>query len=397
MREGDYILTINGGSSSIKFSLYKIEETLKNVFSGQVEDIGDKKAKLSFKNSTTQNKMISIGAADHSEAAHNLIDWLKKQEGFDSVKAVGHRIVHGLRHTKPEVITPALIKELKMISAYDPDHLPEEIRLIELFGKLYPSVRQIACFDTSFHTSLPAVAKMLSIPRSYYNRGIQRYGFHGLSYSYLMEELEKLAGRDVANGKIILAHLGSGASLAAVRDGKCIDTSMAFTPASGLMMGTRSGDLDPGVAWYLMNNDKLSPKEFSHMINQESGLLGVSESTSDMQDLMEKEDTDTRAAEAIELFCYQAKKWIGSFAAALSGLDTLVFSGGIGEHAPEVRNKICDGLDFLGIRLDEVRNMRNEKVISAEKCKVSVWAIPTNEELMIARLVCDVSNHDISF
>src|SRR6185312_9922606 len=215
----------------IKFSLYKIEEPLKNIFSGQVEDIGGKKAKLSFKNSTSQKNMISIEAADHIEAAHNLIGWLKKQEGFDSVIVVGHRIVHGLKHTKPELITPALIMELKMISAYDPDHLPEEIKLIELFGKFYPSIRQIACFDTSFHASLPAVAKMLSIPRSYYNRGIQRYGFHGLSYSYLMEELEKLAGLDVANGKIIFAHLGSGASLAAVRKGKCIDTSMGFTPA----------------------------------------------------------------------------------------------------------------------------------------------------------------------
>jgi len=393
MPEDESILTINGGSSSIKFSLYKIEDPLQQIFAGQIENIGTPKAKLSSNSSVSEEKnSIPIKAKDHSEAADNLIDWLEKQEGFGSIKAIGHRIVHGMSHTAPELITPELLKELKKISAYDPDHLPEEIKLIEVFGKRYPLLKQVACFDTSFHTNMPAVAKLLSIPRRYYEKGIQRYGFHGLSYSFLMDELHRLAGRDIANGKVILAHLGSGASLAAVKDGRSIDTSMGFTPASGLPMSTRTGDLDPGVAWYLMQFEKLSPKEFSHLINHESGLLGVSEKSSDMRELMDVEDTNRNAKEAIELFCYQTKKWIGSFVAALGGVDVLVFSGGIGEHSPEVRSKICDGLGFLGIELDEIKNMNNEAIISVEESRVTVRVITTNEEVMIARLVNDMLN-----
>jgi len=393
MHKDEYILTINGGSSSIKFSLYKIEEPLKRIFNGQIENIGSAKAKLSSCNSITRQKNnVSIKAANHGEAADHLIDWLEKQEGFDSINAIGHRIVHGMKHTKPAIISSELLNELKKISAYDPEHLPEEIKLIEVFLNRYPSLKQVACFDTSFHTSMPTVAKLLSIPRRYYEKGIHRYGFHGLSYSFLMEELHLLAGSEIANGKIILAQLGSGASLAAVKNGKSIDTTMGFTPASGLMMSTRTGDIDPGVAWYLMKFEKLSPKEFNHLINHESGLLGISETSSDMRELMNVEETDHRAKEAIELFCYQTKKWIGSYVAVLGGLETLVFSGGIGEHSPEVRSKICDGLEFLGIELCEIKNMNNQAVISTEKSKVIVRVIATNEEVMIARLVKDVLN-----
>jgi acetate kinase len=391
MLKDECILTINGGSSSIKFSLYKIEALLKQIVNGQIENIGSAKAKLIFTNSSTEQiNGISIKAADHNEASDHLIDWLEKQQGFDSVKAIGHRIVHGMNHTEPELITPALIRELKKISAYDPDHLPEEIKLIEVFKKHFPKLKQIACFDTCFHTTMPIVAKLLSIPRRYYDKGIHRYGFHGLSYSYLLHELESLAGKAAAQGRIILAHLGSGASLAAVKDGKSVDTTMGFTPASGLMMGTRTGDLDPGVAWYLMQFENLSPKEFNHLINHQSGLLGISEISSDMRELMEAEDTNGDAKVAIELFCYQTKKWIGSFAVVLGGLDTLVFSGGIGEHSPEIRSKICDSLTFLGIELDEIKNMNNEAVISAEASKINVRVIKTNEEIMIARLVNDI-------
>ncbi len=391
MLKDEFILTINGGSSSIKFSLYKIEEPLNQIYYGQIENIGSAKAKLSFNNSAAEQKSnISIEAADHNEAANNLIDWLEKQESFDSIKAIGHRIVHGMKHTEPELITSELLKELKKISAFDPDHLPEEIKLIEVFSKRYPSLKQVACFDTSFHTSMPRVAKLLSIPRRYFEKGIQRYGFHGLSYSFLMEELNRVAGNDIAKGKVILAHLGSGASLAAVKDGKSLDTSMGFTPAAGLPMGTRTGDLDPGVAWYFMKFEKLSPEEFNHLINHESGLLGVSEISSDMRELIEMEDTNGNAKDAVELFCYQAKRWIGSFTTVLGGLDTLVFSGGIGEHSPEVRSKICDNLEFLGVELDETKNKNNEAIISTGSGKVTVRVITTNEELMIASLVKDV-------
>ena len=393
MHKDELILTINGGSSSIKFSLYKIKWPLKQIINGQIENIGSINVKLSYNNTLTKQKnSISIKAACHDEAADHLIKWLEEQEDFDSIRAIGHRIVHGMKHTAPEIISPKLLNELKKISAYDPEHLPEEIKLIEVFRKRCPSLKQVACFDTSFHASMPTVAKLLSIPRRYHEKGIQHYGFHGLSYSFLMEELNLLAGSEIANGKIILAHLGSGASLAAVKDGKSIDTTMGFTPASGLPMSTRAGDLDPGVAWYLMKFEKLSPKEFNHLVNHESGLLGVSETSSDMRELMNAEDTDHRAAEAIELFCYRTKKWIGSYAAALNGLDTLVLSGGIGEHSPEVRSKICDGLGFLGIELDEIKNMNNENIISLNTSKVTVRVIKTNEEIMIARIVCDVLN-----
>jgi acetate kinase len=394
MDKNHCILSVNGGSSSIKFSLYRIKEPLEQLFYGEIENIGTKKATLNFNNAPHQQRnSLDIEAANHDEAANHLIEWLEKQKHFDSVKAVGHRIVHGMKHTEPELITDELLDELKKISAFDPEHLPEEIKLIEVFKKKYPTLKQVACFDTSFHTSMPVVAKLLSIPRRYYEMGIQRYGFHGLSYAYLMEELERISGKEAAKGKIILAHLGNGASLAAVKDGKSIDTSMGFTPTSGLPMSTRTGDIDPGVAWYLMQFEKFTPKQFSHLINHESGLLGISETNSDMRELTKIEETDGRAKDAIELFCYQIKKWIGSFVAVLGGLDVLVFSGGIGEHSPEVRSKICDGLEFLGIELDEIKNMNNEPVISKETSKVKVRIIKTNEELMIAKLVCDFLNY----
>ncbi len=390
------ILSINGGSSSIKFALFKVENSLKNLFSGEIENIGTKAAILNFIHAANQKKNnLKIEASDHEQAANHLIDWLEKQVDFSSISAIGHRIVHGMKHTQPELVTDDLLKELKKISAFDPDHLPEEIKLINVFKSRYPALKQIACFDTSFHTSMPVVAKLLSIPRRYFEMGIQRYGFHGLSYAYLMEVLSRLDGEEVAKGKVILAHLGSGASLAAVKDGKSIDTSMGFTPTSGLPMSTRTGDLDPGVAWYLMQEENLTPKKFSHLINYESGLLGLSETYSDMRELMKIKDKDNRAKEAIELFCYQTKKWIGSFSAALGGLDILVFSGGIGEHSSEVRSKICDNLAFLGIELDEIKNRNNEPVISTEAGKVTVRVIKTNEELMIAKMVSDVLNSSI--
>jgi acetate kinase len=391
MHKEDCILTINGGSSSIKFSLYRNREPLEQLFYGEIENIGTPNAMLQFNNlAGLQKYSLAVEAADHGQAADHLIEWLEKQEAFDSVKAIGHRIVHGMKHTEPEGITPELLKELKKLSDYDPEHLPGEIKLIEVFGKRYSSVTQIACFDTSFHTSMPAVATWLSIPRRYHSMGIQRYGFHGLSYAYLMDELTRIGGKEIANGKIVLAHLGNGASLAAVREGKSVETSMGFTPASGLPMGTRTGDLDPGVAAYLMKMEHLSPQQFSHLINYESGLLGLSETSSDMRELLKRKDTDARCAEAIELFCYQTKKWIGSFSAILGGLNTLVFSGGIGENSSEIRDRICSDLQFLGIELDEKRNVNNEKIISKDASPVCVRVMQTNEQLMIARLVCQV-------
>jgi acetate kinase len=283
-----------------------------------------------------------------------------------------------------------LLDELHRIRPYDPDHLPREIELIEAFRQRFPNLPQLACFDTAFHQTMPRVAKLLPLPRRFDAKGVQRYGFHGLSYAYLMEELARLGDPAATTGRVILAHLGNGASLAAVRDGKSIDTSMGFTPTAGLPMSTRSGDLDPGLAPYLARTEHITTKQYYEMVNHESGLLGVSEISSDMRDLLAKETDDVRAAEAVALFCYQAKKWSGAFAAALGGLDTLVFSAGIGENCPSIRARICDGLGFLGIGLNEARNAQNAAVISADASRATVRVIRTDEELMIARSVCRV-------
>jgi len=381
------VLTINGGSSSIKFALYQVGKPLKRGLYGKVDRIGLSGTNLSFNDSTGKKHDRSLTAADHKSAANCLIDWLEGQKGFESVQAVGHRVVHGMKHTEPELVTQELLDELHRIRPYDPDHLPREIELIEAFRQRHPKLQQVACFDTAFHQTMPRVAKLLPIPRRFDAKGVQRYGFHGLSYAYLMEELARLGDPAASKGRIILAHLGNGASLAAVRDGKSIDTSMGFTPTAGLVMSTRSGDLDPGLAPYLARTEKITTKQFYEMVNHESGLLGVSETSSDMRDLCASEATDVRAAEAVELFCYQAKKWIGSFAAALGGLDTLVFAGGIGENAPLVRARICAGLNFLGLELNESRNTQIAGVISKDASRVTVRVIRTDEELMIARSV----------
>ncbi len=283
-----------------------------------------------------------------------------------------------------------MVTELKQLSPFDPDHMPEEILLTEAFHRRFPDLPQVACFDTAFHHDLPRVAQMLPIPRRYEAQGVRRYGFHGLSYEFLMEELARLAAPVVAQGRIVLAHLGNGASLAAVHDGKSVDTSMSFTPTAGVPMSTRTGDLDPGLVWYLARTGKMSAKQFNDMVNFQSGLLGISETSSDMRDLLQHETQDVRAAEAVALFCYQVKKWIGSFAAALGGIETLVFSGGIGENAPAVRARICDGLGFLGIELEEKHNAANEGVISAASSRVVVRVIRTKEEQIIAKTVCRV-------
>src|SRR5664280_1707981 len=387
------ILTVNGGSSSIKFVLYQTGEPLKRGLHGKIDRIGLSGTNLTSNDPTKkQPESRSIAAADHKSAANSLIDWLEEQDDFASVRAVGHRVVHGMQHTAPELVTQELLDELHRLRPYDPDHLPREIELIEALRQRHPKLPQVACFDTAFHRTMPRVAKLLPIPRRFDAKGVQRYGFHGLSYAYLMEELARLGDPAAKKGSVILAHLGNGASLAAVRDGKSIDTSMGFTPTAGLVMSTRSGDLDPGLAPYLARTEQITTKQFYEMVNHESGLLGVSETSADMRDLLAQEEGDVRAAEAVALFCYQAKKWIGSFAAALGGLDTLVFAGGIGENAPLIRERICDGLGFLGIDLHRTRNAKNAPLISKDAGRVTVRVIRTDEELMIARSVTRVLN-----
>src|ERR1039457_6447255 len=383
------ILTVNGGSSSIKVALFEAGESLRRALDGSIERIGLPDATFAVKGS--ENFSRSLAVPNHTAAVNVLMDWLEERSGRDALTAVGHRVVHGgPKYFKPQRITAEMVEDLRQLSPFDPEHMPEEILLTEAFHRRFPDLPQVACFDTAFHHDLPRVARLLPIPRRYEAQGLRRYGFHGLSYSFLMGELARLAGAKAAHGRIILAHLGNGASLAAVRDGKPVDTSMGFTPSAGVPMSTRSGDLDPGLVWYLARSEKMSAKQFNEMVNFQSGLLGISETSSDMRDLLEREAQDVRAAEAVALFCYQVKKWVGAFAAALGGLDTLVFAGGIGEDAAMVRTRICDGLGFLGIELEEKRNLANAGAISSETSRIPVRVIRTDEEWMIASMVCRV-------
>lgn len=382
------VLSINGGSSSIKFALFELADEPRRRVSGGVDRIG--LADGTFKAQdprTNETVRRPFNAANHAEAVAQLIGWLGSRLDVESLAAVGHRIVHGGPSLfEPCWISDAVLDELRRLSPFDPEHLPGEIELVQAIQRATPHVPQAACFDTAFHHDLPTVARLLPVPRKYAEKGIRRYGFHGLSYAYLMQELGRLDAATAA-GRVVLAHLGNGASMAAVAGGKCIDTTMAFTPTAGLMMSTRSGDFDPGLVRYLVEQEQLPLDEFHDLVNRHSGLLGVSETSSDMRDLLARRAQDSRAAEAVALFCYQARKFIGAYAAALGGIDCLVFAGGIGENSHEVRGMICGGLEFLGIAIDTHRNESHGPLISADTSRVAVRVIHTDEEVMIAKMV----------
>jgi acetate kinase len=386
------ILTINAGSSSIKLALFEAGESLRRVLKGEIARIGLPEATFCVEALDQRDNVLrQVAAPDHRAAVGILMNWLEDHSGRDALTAVGHRVVQGgPKYSEAQRITTEMVEELRRLSPFDPEHLPEEILLAETLYRRFPDLPQVACFDTAFHHDLPRVARLLPIPRRYEAQGVRRYGFHGLSYAFLLGELARRAGAEAARGRVILAHLGNGASLAAVRGGQPVDTSMSFTPTAGVPMSTRSGDLDPGLVWYLTRAEGLDARRFNEMVNRESGLLGVSQISSDMRDLLDRETQDVRAAEAVALFCYQVKKWIGAFAAALGGLDTLVFAGGIGEKAPTVRARICKGLGFLGIELEATRNAADEGVISTLASRVAVRVIPTDEERMIAETVCRI-------
>ncbi|WP_435018192.1 acetate/propionate family kinase [Tundrisphaera sp. TA3] len=380
-----HLLTVNGGSSSLKFALFARGGAPTRVASGKIERIGLPETRLIASGAAGgRREERPVRAADLGEAVGPMIDWLRGLVGLDEVAAIGHRIVHGGALHRPERITPGLLDALREVAPLDPDHVPGELALIDAIAAHAPGVPQVACFDTAFHHDLPRVARIVPIPRRYEARGVRRFGFHGLSYAYLNEELARRSGGNPP-GRAILAHLGSGASLAAVRDGRCIDTTMGFTPTSGLVMGTRPGDLDPGLPGFLARSEGMTAAAFHHMVNRESGLLGVSETSSDIRDLLAREATDVRAAEAVDLFCYRVRTQVGALAAALGGLDALVFAGGIGEHSHEVRRRALSGLEFLGITLDEGRNLADAPLISRDDGPVAVHVIPTDEEMMIAR------------
>jgi acetate kinase len=383
---GAHILTINGGSSSIKFAVYSAGATLQRTLRGSLDRPDSDCATFSFSSRDADSALRDTARIPAGTSGTRfLIDWLEAQPGFPEIRVVGHRVVHGLQHTVPTLVTPGLLRELRGIQPFDPEHLPLEIRLMEEVASRHPDLPQVACFDTAFHRDMPRVAKQVAVPRRYEQLGVQRYGFHGLSYTYLMEELARLRDPAASTGRAILAHLGNGASMAAIRDGRCIDTSMGFTPASGLVMGTRSGDIDPGLIGFLARVEKMPPERMDHLLNHDSGLLGVSGTSSDVRELLAREANDPRAAEALALFCYQARKFIGAYAAALGGLDTLAFTGGIGENAPQIRERICSGLAFFGVQVDRQRNDANAAVISPDDARVRVRIIRTDEEMIIAR------------
>lgn len=387
------LLILNAGSSSLKFALFQDHAVnLDRILSGSIDRIGQADSEFKIK-STAGSSVASrhVSTEEPASSVELILAEVRKISADSEISAIGHRVVHGGPvFTAPQLVTGKLIDALRDLSPFDPEHLPAEIALIEDLQRRLPKTPQVACFDTAFHYDLPRVAQLLPIPRRYAEAGVRRYGFHGLSYEFLLGEMAQLGESSATKGRVIFAHLGNGASLAAVRDGHCIDTTMGFTPTAGLVMGSRSGDLDPGLMAYLAQKEKMSAPQFNRLVNHDSGLRGISETSSDMRELLAHETADVRAAEAVTLFCYQAKKWIGSFVAALGGLDALVFSAGIGENCAPVRARICDGLGFLGVELDGTKNSANAAIISTAASRVVVRVIRTDEELMIARHVRDV-------
>lgn len=394
------ILTINAGSSSIKLDLFLINKPaagFERLLSVSITGIGLPNAILKVKRQPGEEETRNLLIADQASAIEFMAQWLPDNIAVESLAAIGHRVVHGgPNHSQPELITDDLERELGSFISFDPEHAPAALRLIRALRQQFPNVPQVACFDTAFFHDLPRVAQQLPLPRKYEAQGLRRYGFHGLSYTYLLSAFREMAGETAANGRVIFAHLGSGASLAATRGGKAVDTTMGFTPASGIMMSSRSGDLDPGIIGYLRDQTGMSTEDYTHMVNFESGLLGVSELSADMYSLLRQEATDVRAAEAINLFVYQVRKAIGALSATLGGLDSLVFSGGIGELSAPIRARACEGLGYLGIELDGDRNQRQADLISAPSSRVGVHVIPTDEAQAITKQVIEALGGDRS-
>ena len=386
------ILTINSGSSSIKFSLYVLGETERLVLKGELGRIGVSQGFLQAKDHEgNQLAAQELNLPDHEAALKTLFDWLQGHEIGQELHGVGHRLVHGgPAHVKPQLVSSALIADLKLLMPLAPEHLPDEITGLEAVRRHFPDLPQVACFDTAFHRQMPEVAQKYPFPKSLSLEGLQRYGFHGLSYEYILQELVQEAGASAASGKLIIAHLGNGASMAAIHGGRSLDTTMGLTPAGGLVMSTRVGDLDPGVIVYLLREKGMTPAAVNNLINHQAGLLGISGISSDMHDLLAQESTQANAGLAVEIFCYQARKFVGALAAALGGLDTLIFTAGIGENSATIRARICAPLGFLGIRLDKALNERNSSIISRIDSRVTVRVMKTNEELMIARHTRDL-------
>jgi acetate kinase len=382
------ILSLNGGSSSLKFAVYRLSGTAEErMFSGAVEAIGQPSGKAWLRGRDKALQEETGKFPDHTAAMKKMFAGLREQ-GVEKLAAAGHRIVHGgPKFTAPQLIDAQLKQALKELIPFAPLHLPSQIAMIEAVEAHFPDLPQVACFDTAFHSRMPEEAQRFALPQRFWEQGIRRYGFHGLSYEYVIGKLGGKLGR-----RAIIAHLGNGASMVALKDGLPMDTSMGMTPTGGFMMGTRSGDLDPGVLIHLLKTG-YSAEQLEELVDHEAGLLGVSGHTSDMKALLQKSQTDSAAHMAVKMFAYQVRKFIGAYAAVLNGLDTLVFTGGIGERAADVRGKICSGLGYLGVALETQANAQNAEVISLPNSQCAVRVVQTDEDLMIVRHTRAVSLH----
>lgn len=374
------ILAVNVGSSTLKFGVFPASGDDAALLNGAIEYSGE--LRIVYPHGVTETTKISVS---RDTAAGVLFDSLSALPIFDSIQAVGHRIVHGgTKFRSPVAIDRAVRASLEELIPLAPAHLPAELRVIDEFTREAPSLPQFGCFDTAFHRDMPSVARLFGLPRSLADSGVIRYGFHGLSYEYVVDTLRS---QGELPPRLVIAHLGNGASVAAVLNGVGIDTSMGMTPSGGLVMSTRSGDLDPGVVLYLLRSLGFSSTDLDAATNTNGGLLGISGSSSDVRELLSAESTDAHAREAVDLFCYQTTKFIGAYAAALGGIDAVVFTGGIGEHSAQVRSRICGPLAFLGIHVASELNIKNAPTISAPESTVTVRIVAAKEEVMIARHV----------
>ncbi len=381
----DYALVLNAGSSSLKFCVFERPplESWRLAARGQIEGIGTS-PRLRVKDDNDESLANQdVAARDGRDALDVLAGWLRSKYGGSRVLGVGHRVVHGgARFKGPTIVDADVMRELYQLAPLAPLHQPHNLAAIEAVSERLPGIPQVACFDTSFHRGQPAVAELIPFPRELRQQGLQRYGFHGLSYEYIASVLPQVAP-EIAHGRVVVAHLGSGSSLCALKTGKSFDSTLGFTALDGLCMGTRPGSIDPGVVLHLFQGLNLSAKEVETLLYKKSGLLGISGISNDMRDLLGR--SEPAAQLAVDYFVYSVAKHIGALTAALGGIDGLVFTAGIGENSPEIRRRICESSAWLGIELDEAANTKRHEKISTPRSKPSVWVIPTNEELMIAR------------
>lgn len=381
--DNSHVVVLNSGSSSIKFAVYELSAVLPKLLHGIVENIREAPVlKLFDQNNVLVREEHFSKEQGYSYFYELLFSALKTNQFGFNIIAAGHRVVHGGNEFHaPTFISAELINQLKKFIPFAPLHQPYNLQAIESINTLYPDLQQIACFDTAFHMTHPHIANLFGLPRKFYEKGVKRYGFHGLSYEFIMHRLRSINPQK-HKGRIVIAHLGNGASMCAVKEGKSIDSTMGFTALDGLVMGTRCGNLDPGVILYLLQSEQMTAEQIQNVLYKESGLLGISGSTFNMQELLQ--DKSPHAKEAIELFVYRIRRELGALTATIGGLDLLVFTGGIGEHAWQIRQAVCQDFEWLGIEMDAELNKTNQLAINSSKSCVDIYAIPTDEEWIIA-------------